>query len=239
MATTVYEQLLEVQQHDTRLDQLAHRRDGLPERERIVEADQVLATVEGQIAAQTEAVAEARRAQRRIEDELATHEARAGQLDAKLYDGSVSAIRELQDLQTELETVRGHISTVEDADLEALERLEAAQSRQVELESMRAEVLARRGEAEVSLTAAAAEIDAEADEVTAARTVAATGIPAELLDEYERLRRSLGGVAVARLNRHRCEGCHLELSAVEVDRIGKLDPAEMVHCEECGRLLVR
>jgi hypothetical protein len=36
-----------------------------------------------------------------------------------------------------------------------------------------------------------------------------------------------------------CQGCHLALPAVEVDRIRKLSVDEAVHCEECGRLLVR
>ena len=51
--------------------------------------------------------------------------------------------------------------------------------------------------------------------------------------------RGLGGVAVAKLEGNSCRGCHLQLSAVEVGRIRKLDPDVLVHCEECGRILVR
>ena len=64
------------------------------------------------------------------------------------------------------------------------------------------------------------------------------GLDGELLAEYERLRRELGGVAVARLAGTSCGGCHLSLSAVEVDRIRKTPAGAMVHCEECGRILV-
>ena len=64
-------------------------------------------------------------------------------------------------------------------------------------------------------------------------------MPEDLWPEYDRLRAALGGVAVARLVNGTCQGCHLRLSAVEVDRIRKLSPDEPVHCEECGRLLVR
>ena len=53
------------------------------------------------------------------------------------------------------------------------------------------------------------------------------------------LRSRLGGVAVARLVGKTCQGCHLQLSAVEIDRIRRLDVDELVHCEACGRLLVR
>jgi predicted nucleic acid-binding Zn-ribbon protein len=46
-------------------------------------------------------------------------------------------------------------------------------------------------------------------------------------------------VAIARLAHNRCEGCHLTLASVELDRIRHLDPEELVHCQECGRILVR
>lgn len=236
---TIYEQLLAVQDSDTRLDQLAHRREGLPERRQITEADQVLATVDGQIAAQSATVDERRRAQRRVEDELANQEARAKQIDTKLYGGTVSAARELQDLQGELDTVHQHISKIEDDGLVALEQLEEAQARLDELEAMRTEIMARRAQAETGLTVAAAEIDAESDEARVARAEAIAGVPAEAVAEYERLRGVMGGVGIARLVGSQCEGCHLNLSAVELDRVRHLDPDEPVHCEECGRLLVR
>jgi predicted nucleic acid-binding Zn-ribbon protein len=59
------------------------------------------------------------------------------------------------------------------------------------------------------------------------------------LAEYERLRERFGGVAVAQLVGPTCQGCHLQLSAVELDRIRRLDADEVVYCEACGRLLVR
>lgn len=235
---TIYEQLLAVQDLDTRLDQLAHRREALPERRQIVEADAVLATVETQIADQNLVVDEARHAQRRIDDELTAQEKRADQIQAKLYGGTVSAARELQDLQAELATVRDHISGIEDDGLGALDELETAQGRLAELESMRDEIVARRDQAAMSLTAAAAEIDADADSIGTERAAAIEGVPADALAEYERLRGALGGIGIAKLTGNRCEGCHLNLSAVEIDRIRHLEPTEPVHCEECGRLLV-
>ena len=44
---------------------------------------------------------------------------------------------------------------------------------------------------------------------------------------------------MARLVGTNCGGCHLTLSAVELDRIRHAPPDEMVFCGECGRLLVR
>jgi predicted nucleic acid-binding Zn-ribbon protein len=82
-------------------------------------------------------------------------------------------------------------------------------------------------------------IDAELADVVIKRAEAVVGIPADLLAEYESLRGALGGIGVARLSGNRCEGCHLTLSAVDVDRIRRAPDDELAHCTECNRLLVR
>jgi hypothetical protein len=43
---------------------------------------------------------------------------------------------------------------------------------------------------------------------------------------------------VARLIGHHCDGCHLELSSAEVERIRHQGPDTIVTCDQCGRILV-
>ena len=64
-------------------------------------------------------------------------------------------------------------------------------------------------------------------------------VEADDLALYERMRARLGGVALARLVQGRCDGCHVALSASEVDRIRREPPDARIECEHCGRLLVR
>ena len=68
---------------------------------------------------------------------------------------------------------------------------------------------------------------------------AAALVSAELLGTYDRLRAGLDGVAIARLVGGRCDGCHLTLPAMELDRIRHLRPGEVATCDQCGRILVR
>lgn len=233
------EQLLDVQALDIRLDQLDHRRAGLPERELLQEAEMVLATIRGQIETQETVVLELTREQRRIEDQVTSLEAKVADIDRQLYGGSVSNARELQDLQAELDSVKRHLSSVEDDDLAALERLEPAEKKLATLLEQRTAIEAHRDQAEMSLTAAVAEVDAEIEDVRHQRATAVSEVPNDQLAEYDRLRSLLDGVAIARLAHNRCEGCHLTLASVELDRIRHLDPEELVHCQECGRILVR
>jgi predicted nucleic acid-binding Zn-ribbon protein len=90
-----------------------------------------------------------------------------------------------------------------------------------------------------AIAEAEAEIESELADVVAKRDAATAGVPADLLHEYESLRSGLGGIGVARLSGNRCDGCHLTLSAVDVDRIRHEADDALVHCTECGRLLVR
>ncbi len=83
------------------------------------------------------------------------------------------------------------------------------------------------------------QLDAELAGVLAERAQVAADVEPELLSEYEVLRPKLGGIAIARLVGGSCGGCHLSLSAVEVDRLKRLPPEEPAWCEECGRLLAR
>ena len=74
--------------------------------------------------------------------------------------------------------------------------------------------------------------------LSAQRPKTADAVPQQLLGTYERLRARLSGVAVARLIGGRCDGCHLTLPAVELDRIRHESAGTLEYCEQCGRILV-
>lgn len=232
------ERLLVVQGHDTEADQLRHRIATLPERARLEAQLAEIAAVEAQAAQVGEQRAAIGRDLKRLEDEVALVEARTAETDRKLYGGAVSAARELQALQDELASLKRRKNSLEDDELDLMEQAEPLDATLARLEEERATL----DEAATALTAALAEAEAslggDLDRVVTARSAAVDGLDAELLAEYERLRAQLGGVAIARLVGTNCGGCHLTLSSVEVDRIRKTPAGAMVHCEECGRILV-
>jgi hypothetical protein len=82
-------------------------------------------------------------------------------------------------------------------------------------------------------------LDAELAQEIRARAAAASGVRDDLLARYEQLRAKLGGTGAARLVGGSCSGCHLALSAMELDRIRKAPPDLVVTCDQCGRILVR
>jgi predicted nucleic acid-binding Zn-ribbon protein len=234
-----WDPLLVVQQHDTRADQLVHRSETLPQRAALADLGEQVTVLDGRVAGVEQRRADLTRSQQRLEDQIASLSERATQAEKQLYSGAVTNPRELQALQDDVASIRRRISQLEDDELEIMELAEPVDAERSELAAERARLDAEIERLTGELAAGEAEIAAELDAESRARDEAAAGVPDELWAEYDALRSQLGGVAVARLVGATCQGCHLALSAVEVDRIRKLPVDELVHCEECGRLLVR
>jgi predicted nucleic acid-binding Zn-ribbon protein len=235
---TSFDALLEIQSHDTRLDQLRHQLEALPERKDRDALVARLAAIGEQIGQQQEARATLARDQKRLDDEIESVGARRSHEEATLYGGTITNARALQDLQEEIDSLGRRITVLEDQDLEIMEKIEPIDALLTELEKARGESEAALESAEQALTVAEAELAVQVGRETDARSALVDSVDGALLAEYEKIRQGSGGIGVARMVGTQCGGCHLGLSAVEVARIRKMGPGELTHCEECGRLLV-
>jgi predicted nucleic acid-binding Zn-ribbon protein len=234
-----WDKLLAVQEFDTHTDQLVHRSQTLPARAQIAEAEGRVAEIDRVIVEVDSRLGDLDRSQRRLEDEIASLQERQAQADKQLYSGVSNNPRELQALQDDIESIKRRITKLEDDELDVMEATEPVTAERAQLQVRRDEQDGRAQLLRSELAAAEAEIEAELAGVRTQRDKAAAEVPDDLWPEYDRLRKGLGGIAIARLNGSTCQGCHLRLSAIEVDRIRKLSLDEPVHCEECGRLLAR
>jgi predicted nucleic acid-binding Zn-ribbon protein len=230
--------LLDVQGHDTRLAQIAHRRRNLPENAEHERISKELARVADELVAARTAVGDITRELAKAEADVQQVRSRAQRDQARLDSGQGSA-KDLSAIQHEMTSLAARQSVLEDAELEVMERLETA-------EAGVAEALARESKLQTQLADVTAKRDAAlatlADEergLEQQRRDSAAGVPAELLALYEKVRASSGGVGAARIHQRRCDGCRLELNAVDLGKIRSAAPDSVLRCEECGRILVR
>lgn len=233
------DRLLDVQDRDLTLDQLRHRRDTLPARAALAENRSSLARLEAELTAVQARLHELDLAQKKLEDEIATIDAKATAETAKLNSGSITAPREIQALSDEVDALGRRKRVLEDDELELMEQAEPLTADAERLAAERAAASEEVARLTATLGEDEAAIDAEAATVAAERAAAAADIDAALLDRYERLRSKLGGIGAARLEGDRCTGCHISLPAVEVDAIRHAPTDAVVTHEECGRILVR
>lgn len=231
--------LLTLQERDTEGDQLRHRRANLPERARLDAATAELASVETEGATKTADRDELLRRQSELEAELAEVERRSTDLDRRMRSGAVTAARDLQAMADQLQSLKRRQSDLEDAELEVMERIEPLEADLTALQDRWAALDAEATGLRAAVAEGEAELDAELARVNAARAAAASAVPPELMATYERLRHRLGGVGAAPLVGASCGGCHLTLSASELDQIKRLPADAVVTCEQCGRILIR
>lgn len=233
---TVPQLLLDLQTIDTSADQLAYRRAKSPLRDSFTEASKRSTQWEREragFAAQIAALGESIDAAETRNAELLTHRQR---LDQQLR--TVIAPREAEALMHEIAGIEAQRDELDVVELEALEQ-QSALDDQLTTHLLEQEAVAEALLlADEGLSVDVADIDTELERLAAARIEVRALIEDSLLATYDRKRAALG-VAVASLVGRQCQGCHLELSAAEIDTVKDEAAATGVtDCPECGRLLI-
>ncbi|HEX6467863.1 MAG TPA: C4-type zinc ribbon domain-containing protein [Streptosporangiaceae bacterium] len=231
--------LLDLQQLDSTLGRLAHRRRTLPELAEYEALERQAGELRDAIVAAETEVSDLDREQAKAERDVDSVRQRADRDRDRLDSGQVSSARDLENLQSEIVSLQRRQSDLEEVVLEIMERREAADNKLTDLRRVRAQQEEKLGEVAARRDGALRDLDDEAGQTSAARTAVAKDIPDDLLSLYERLRGQLGGVGAAALLRGQCQGCHLALNTVDLNRIRSAPPDEVVRCEECRRILVR
>jgi uncharacterized protein len=232
------EALLLVQEQDTALDRLRHRRASLPERAQ-------LETRAGELQARSldaDRVREERdhvlAQERRMDDQARAIGEHADDVDRRLYSGTVSSPRELQAMQADVEMLRRQRSDLEDRELEIMEQRETLEA---QLGALEAEIGTARADVErlqTSIVTAEREIDDEIAEESRLRAEHAAAVPEQLLADYERRRAQNRGAGAARLVATTCQACHLSIPSTEAERIRRAGGTVVAYCDNCGAILV-
>ena len=229
--------LLEVQALDTRLDQVAHTREQLPEAARAAELQALVATLRDDVVLLQTKVSDLDREVSRAENDVQAVRTRAERDRARLDSGQGSA-KDLVGIQHELESLARRQADLEDVELEVMERREEQAGL---LEATSARLAAVREElqaVEAARDARFAELDSQHAALTDDRKAAATGLAEPMMKVYDRLRGRLGSGAAA-LAEGRCDGCRMPLAPSDVHALMTKPADEMVRCPECERILVR
>ena len=230
--------LLVVQDHDIAIDQLLHRRDHLPCRAELAAALAEAKTLMPQFQSLTAKRSQIAQEEKRIDDEVQTLRAKAERVNTKLYSGTVTASKELQALQADLDSIRAHIATLEEAELDQMQLSENADDAlmpvQTRLDALQAEV--QRSQA--AIVDGEAEVDGLLVTERANRAAVAAVVGPELLQDYEGRKAQNRGQGAARLVHGTCQACRLTIPATEVDAIRHDDTGRVWYCDNCSAILV-
>jgi len=230
--------LIELQLIDTAISHLKIKLANLPEREQITAIHTRLENTAVELAVVETELADVAIDLRRIEVDVEQVADRIKKDESRLSSGAGSP-KELEQLQHELGTLAKRKSELEDGELEVMLKHDAVKARVDELQNDQVGLKQLELELNIRLENATTEIQSEINIQQAGRGQLAPKIEATLVELYEKVRTSNDGVGAALLVGNKCEGCHLSINAIEIERIKSLPADEIIRCEECRRILVR
>jgi uncharacterized protein len=232
------EALLLVQEHDTTLDQLRHRREAMPERAELDARAAELRRTEAERAVVGERHRVVHADERRIDDEARAVGDRAEEVNKRLYSGSISSPRELQAMQADIDMLLRRRSDLEDEELEIMEKREALDGELATLDAAIGDLQATVSALRTSIAETEVEIDDELARETSTRADLAKPIAESLLRDYERRRARNRGAGAARLVGTTCHACHLTIPSTEAEQIRRGAGSVVGYCDNCSAILV-
>ena len=230
--------LIELQLIDSQIIQARARLNGLPEIEQITAIHARMENTAVELNVVETELADVAIELRRSELDVEQVDDRIKKDENRLNSGSGTP-KELEQFQHELITLAKRKSDLEDSELEILMKHDGIKSRVDELLNDQVGLKQLEMELNVRLENAKADIDKTLTELTMARSVLQPKIDHALVVLYEKIRQSAYGVGAALLIGNKCDGCHLAINAIEIERIKGLEMDEIIRCEECRRILVR
>jgi len=233
---SIPELLLALQAVDTQADQRAHRRENSPLRDELTDATATTLSWEQQRAALRSRIDELGASIEQAETRGAELLAHRQRLEQQMK--TVIAPREAEALMHEMATLDEQIDELDLHELESLEEQSTLDDQLTAHLDSEGDHRTRQGLADDALAAEVGDIDRELAELAERRDDLRGRLSDGLLATYDRKRAALG-VAVAPLVGKQCQGCHLELSAAEIDTV-KDEAADtgVTDCPDCGRLLI-
>ena len=155
--------------------------------------------------------------------------------ESTLYGGRVQNPKELQDLQKDVASLKKHLATLEERELEVMIKAEntenALQSAKTRLELIQA----RLGNEHKKLIADQSALTMELERLAEEREATLAQIDSSLLQTYENLRQQKRGIAVAEISDNTCASCGTTLNAALQQNARAQN--QLAYCSSCGRIL--
>ena len=225
------EALLVIQNRDQKLRSIQQELSNIPLEEE--DLRERVADDQAKVDAIKSELAENEVAMKNIELDIDTRKDSVTKLKVQQYETKKND--EFRAMGNEIERYGKEIVSLEDDELELMEKAEKIKERLKVAESARDESTADLDEELQHLTTAKENLSKQKVELEANRAGYAEKVDEILLDTYERLFHSKNGHAIVGLIDGKCEGCHI--SVVKSTVVSVRQEREITHCDNCGRIL--
>lgn len=222
-----------------RLQQLDSEIDA--SRRRIAEIDALLADDSKLKAASraekqaASAAAEAEKQLRKAEGAVEDQKYKLERNKEKLYGGSVTNPKELEDLQMEADSLQKYLEVLEEHQLEAMIKLDEARAEHDQKKRVMEEIRDQWERTVQELESEKKALKKSIRNLQEKRPGLAENISKDDLQLYEKIRSRAGGVAVAGMKENSCAACGSHLPSGLAQQASS--PSTLAQCSTCGRIL--
>lgn len=230
--------LLDLAATDALVLQNTHARTHLPEVALLQELSIERRSVDEELVAAEVRLSDVQADMQRLEGDLNPARERLARNQQRMDSGAVSDPKALRGMVEETEHLKGRIAKLEDDELEIMQVIEDLTGERDAIVAKRDQVNERARAVIAKRNAAFAELDEAAAQLATERAQQVAVLPEALVADYDKLRAKLASGAAA-LERGRCSGCRLEINEADLRGFRKAAADQVLHCEECGRILVR
>ena len=224
--------LYRLQQVDSQIDQIQARLKSI---QQILENDK-------ELRAATEFSAEAASKHKAAEHSLNEREAdfekqriKIEQTEASLYGGRVQNPKELQDLQKDVASLKRHLQTLEERELEAMLLVEATEKELQTAKNDLERVQSNLKDQNRDLTQEKELLHKDLERLMSERQAVVADIANQTLTTYDQLRQQKRGIAITTLTDSSCEACGTTLTPSQQQ--SARSTSQLFRCPTCGRIL--
>lgn len=224
--------LYRLQKIDSQRDQIKAR---LIEIEKLLNSDQAVHNALKDLKQAEEIIAKSRQALQLVEDAVQAQRIKLEQDESALYGGRIHNPKELQDLQAEVASLKKHLASLEDDQLDAMLILEQNENSHKDVENKYKTAQNLFASQKAGLLGEQMALTKDLNRLDAERLATAAAVLPENQKLYERLRQQKRGLAVASLSDNSCDACGSILTPG--DHQTSRSPSIIFFCPSCGRIL--
>jgi len=169
------------------------------------------------------------------EAEVNVQKIKIEQAESSLYGGTVKNPKELQDLQKDIVSLKKHLATLEERQLETMLKAEAKEKELLNAKAELEKIESRLGSEHGKLIEEQAVHFKQLESLTEEREAAIAPIESSLLHVYENLRQQKRGVAVVEVIDNACTACGTTVNASFQQNARS--QKQLVNCPSCGRII--
>jgi predicted nucleic acid-binding Zn-ribbon protein len=143
--------------------------------------------------------------------------------------------KELQDLQKDIVSLKKHLVTLEERELEAMIKAEDAENNLKAVKAKLEMMQARLGNEHKKLISDQSAFSVKLEQLAEERGATLATIESDMLQVYENLRQQKRGVAITEVSDNSCASCGATIT-VALQQNAR-SQKQLAHCPSCGRIL--